>query len=256
MTFRNLGLSSLIVGLVYLWLSHALNLYLGSQEESTIYPSMQTAEWYKGGSVTTSSYSARPVQVAMKHRSSYPHSTRFGAAAPVTSFSTTSAPLLAMNSTSHSSAMIMPTTSSASVHSVTIGGGSTGTAEGGSSHGNTERGIRITSVPVVSMPVITTSASQVGGGMTASQTYARIAGKRMGPDVPGEPDCPYCIDANGDNVCDRCGHNLLDGCTCESESGYCWCPIGDGWQVMIFMMLLSIGYVVWKRGTLRAPLFL
>lgn len=71
------------------------------------------------------------------------------------------------------------------------------------------------------------------------------APRRISPsgDPFGCSECEY--DENG--VCIHCGCTIdmvdVEGhCACVEESGYCWCPIGDGWQVWLFMAMLAAGY--------------
>ena len=104
-----------------------------------------------------------------------------------------------------------------------------------------------TTVEAVSaIQTIRTSASTVSGGVTAAQTYARIGGPKKSQAYPGVPDCPQCIDEDGDDVCDKCGCDLFDGCTCAGESGYCWCPIDLDWTVFFFFAVLMTLYFVFK----------
>ena len=116
---------------------------------------------------------------------------------------------------------------------------------------------------------IYTSASAVRGGVTSGQTYGRMNGPRRArmeetPIHPGDPDddddpCPHChddiINATGepghDNLCDECGHDMYE-CTCEGEDGYCWCPIGDGWDVWLFMAVLGTGYAFVARRRVKS----
>lgn len=107
-----------------------------------------------------------------------------------------------------------------------------------------------------------TAASNVYGGVTAAQMQApaRTSGpRRVGEYMPPAPDpededlwdCDQCFDTNGDHLCDRCGCDLssAEGCTCADESGYCWCPVGDGVDVWAMMAMMAIAYGiygVWK----------
>ena len=98
----------------------------------------------------------------------------------------------------------------------------------------------------------TTAASSIHGGVMASTTYERISAPKRAMGHPGDPGyCPDCIDLDGDDVCDRCGCSLYEGCFCESESGYCWCPINDSWDVWLFMATLCATYALVKgRGVI------
>lgn len=172
-------------------------------------------------------------------------------------FSTVSvqAPQTTMQSTSQSVSnvsMRVQTVSSQRVQEVGGGGGGAPTSAHSGSNGNTSRGIAYSQVSV-SMPVqgLLTSASMVGGGMTASDTYARMTRAAAPHQAPPLPPgvCDECHWFwNGTTwVCTQCGADVLDGCDCESESGYCWCPLGDGWQVWVFMALLAGAYVGYKK---------
>ena len=95
----------------------------------------------------------------------------------------------------------------------------------------------------------------------ASTTYAQMDTSRKprktseGPGVP-EGSCPNChwvwVDdlygpGLGGYVCEVCGSELNLGCDHMEEEGYCWCPIGDGWQVWLFMGALVLAYVFYKK---------
>lgn len=94
-----------------------------------------------------------------------------------------------------------------------------------------------------------TSATHVKGGMTAGQTYAamtgaqRVGARKLGehPEHNGVDLCTGCVDANGDFICDVCGHDIYE-CECDS----CRCPIGEGWQVWLFMGILASSYAAHK----------
>lgn len=104
---------------------------------------------------------------------------------------------------------------------------------------------------------ISTSASAIRGGVTADVTYGRIGGgprKTSGSDIGPDPEGCGCHDGNGDGKCDECGHDMpedeFDDCGCNP----CWCPIGDGWDVWLFMAVLGTGYafVARRREELKA----
>lgn len=90
-------------------------------------------------------------------------------------------------------------------------------------------------------------------GVTAADTYGNINGAmnrgvRRSPDFGGDGEdgeCDQCIDLNSDGVCDRCGC-AMDDCTCEDESDYCWCPVGDGVDVLVLMSALAMTYGILK----------
>ena len=106
---------------------------------------------------------------------------------------------------------------------------------------------------------IYTSASAIQGGGTTYDTGNRrgIGPRRIGtPPKPGDYGyCEHCHyvwsdDANaGDGgwVCDRCGCELEEGCTC----GSCTCdvPLTDGKEVWLLMATLAVAYGVYKKRT-------
>ena len=135
-------------------------------------------------------------------------------------------------------------------HTASLGMTQAPVASMGSTSAYIGRGVSATMA--VSTPAVTgftTAASAVRGGMMASATYARMGVVKREPGhngEPGEDDCPYCHDDNGDGVCDRCGCDMED-CTCEEESGYCWCPIDCDWKVWLFMAAIAAAYAASKR---------
>ncbi len=195
-----------------------------------------------GATVATASTWSMP---AVQPITTYRRTHRHYYAAPAVS---ESLPTLAMQSTS-GQGMRLYTTSSAAVSVA----GACGSSYGGAIAQNTSsssRGIHYSSgsVSLPNVQVITTSASAVNGGVTASETLARIAApRRNSPGTPGVPDCGQCVDANGDGVCDRCGCDLLDGCTCAAENGYCWCPLETDISAVLFLALLSAIYIYKKH---------
>lgn len=120
---------------------------------------------------------------------------------------------------------------------------------------SSNRGINY-AAPTVATPSIQgmrTSASAIRGGVTSAETYAQMGpahAPRKSPN-PGVPDiCPNCQwvqDANGDWYCAKCGAYALDGCEC----GDCHCnvPLESGWEVMLFLIALAIGYMVVSSPT-------
>ena len=140
------------------------------------------------------------------------------------------------------------TTSTAHSHSASLGMAQSPVASMGSTSAYIGRGVSTTMA--VSTPAVTgftTAASAIRGGVMASATYARMGVVKREPGHPPAPDeCPYCHDDNGDGVCDRCGC-AMDDCTCEDESGYCWCPIDGDWKVWLFMAAIAAAYAASKR---------
>ena len=122
-------------------------------------------------------------------------------------------------------------------------------------------GSTFTSPKVGSVRGIRTSAEGIRGGVT---TYGSVnpytPGKRRAdadtPPSPADPGyCDHCHyhwdpDANagdGDWVCDECGRWLTEGCKCDP----CHCPIGDGWQVMLFLGIMAAVYAMYKKHNAR-----
>ena len=106
--------------------------------------------------------------------------------------------------------------------------------------------------------VMQTFASTVTGGVTSADTYSHIRpakSKKSSEDGPGVPDgacteCDWVWDPElGIYVCSVCGSWSNLGCDHLDEHGYCWCPIGDGWQVWLFMAMLAIAYTSIKKTT-------
>lgn len=113
---------------------------------------------------------------------------------------------------------------------------------------NSSRGISTTSVSVTRVQSgIYTSASAISGGITTYDSGHVHGISRKTPGHNGDAEeCEHCVDGNGDGVCDRCGC-AMDDCTCEDESGYCWCPLTDGWQVWLFVGILAAAYALYKK---------
>ena len=135
---------------------------------------------------------------------------------------------------------------------VTSGLAQTPVASMGSTSSYANRGMSSsTAMRAPSATGFTTVASNIRGGVTASTTYGRMNGPRKAMGHPGDPGyCEHCIDENNDGICDRCGCDEYDGCDCATDPtgpGYCWCPIGDGWEVWLFMAILAAGYAAWRR---------
>lgn len=163
--------------------------------------------------------------------------------------------------------MRLATTSSARVTVVNSGGnvGNSGAGYGQVSSGassNTSRGINYTVSSSMNIPPVVqgfiTSASSVSGGRSAEETYAgmqqRAGAARAKKDMPLPPGvCDQChwVWDGTKWVCTVCGHDALDGCTCDEEYGYCRCPIDDGWQVWLFMATLVMGYGLLRKQSRR-----
>ena len=124
---------------------------------------------------------------------------------------------------------------------------------------SSNRGINY-AAPTVATPSIQgmrTSASAIRGGVTSAETYAQM-GPAHAPrksQKAGLPDgvCPNCQwvqDANGVWHCAICDANVYDGCECGD---HCGCssavPLNGGWEVMLFLIALAIGYVVVSSPT-------
>jgi len=149
--------------------------------------------------------------------------------------------------------MRIHTTSSQRI--VEVGGGGAGVSmQPTSSINNTSRGIVYSQLSIPTVQGLLTSASLVRGGITGDETYARMtrsAAPRLAPSLPpGVCDqCQWIWD--GEKwVCSVCGSDALDGCIHEEEYGHCWCPIGDGWPVYLFMAFLALGYAYSKKRSL------
>ena len=143
--------------------------------------------------------------------------------------------------------------------------GTAGTMRTGGSYNTVGSSYSGTNVyrPTVNVRGFYTSASAVRGGVTAAQMQAssnsqrrRAGGITPPPPDPDDPDswCDTCFDEDGDGLCDACGCDYKGegGCTCEDEVGYCWCPIGDGWDVWVLMALLAIGYGFVQRRRVKS----
>lgn len=115
----------------------------------------------------------------------------------------------------------------------------------------------IASVSVPSIPVvqgIRTSASNIRGGVTATQMYTSGGVmKRIGPGGnPGNCDCDWQWDETlGKWVCTKCGsteededyfnENHHNGGDCP-----CYVPLNGGMELWMFMGALAAAYVVYK----------
>lgn len=181
-------------------------------------------------------------------------------AAPQIEMKSASAPMSTGN-------MRLATTSSARVTVVNSGGnvGNSGAGYGqvsSDASSNTSRGINYTANSSMYIPPVVqgfiTSASSVSGGRSAEETYAGMqqrAGaayaKKDMPLPPGVCDQCHWVWDGTKWVCTVCGHDALDGCTCDEEYGYCRCPIDDGWQVWLFMATLVMGYGLLRKQSRR-----
>ena len=95
---------------------------------------------------------------------------------------------------------------------------------------------------------IYTSASAIQGGVTSSDIYNRSgAPKRKSQALPPGA-CPHCDwQYNEETEEWYCPY-----CDCDPEDGECehnCVPIGDGWQVMLFVVALSVAYAIYKKRT-------
>lgn len=146
---------------------------------------------------------------------------------------------------------VMAQAPTASMSSVNRGGSSSG--GGASSGGGSVRGASRASLPA--QTTIHTAAASVRGGVTTQETghthHGTIhRGVGGGIQPPENPWTCGCVDEDGDLVCDICGCDLRftdsDGnCECVDDPygpGYCWCPIGDGWSVWLFMTIIAAAY--------------
>lgn len=123
---------------------------------------------------------------------------------------------------------------------------------------SSNRGINY-AAPTVATPSIQgmrTSASAIRGGVTSAETYAQM-GPAHAPRNSSTPNlpigsCPNCqweyID--GEWYCAICRANAYDGCVCGE---HCGCsstvPLNGGWEVMLFLIALAIGYLVISSPT-------
>ena len=122
-----------------------------------------------------------------------------------------------------------------------------------------------TASPAIAVCGIRTSASSLSGGQLSSYTYSQMRGlhkaKKEDPDTPPSPSDPgYCggcaghyvwdpslNGGHGGWICSSCGCELKDGCDCDEESGYCWCPVGEGKDVWLFIAALAAAYAIYRN---------
>ena len=183
------------------------------------------------------------------------------------SSSPVSAPQVTMKSTAapmSTSNTRIATTSSAHVTVVNSGGmggnGGYGQVSTGASS-SSSRGINYTANSSMYIPPVVqgfiTSASSVSGGRSAEETYAGMQqrgaayAKKDMPLPPGVCDQCHWVWDGTKWVCTVCGHDALDGCTCDEEHGYCRCPIDDGWQVWLMMAILGMVYGLLRKQSRR-----
>lgn len=180
---------------------------------------------------------------------------------PSAGFGSMTAPALqvSMRSTSPGGSVAPMTVHATSSQSVCVvgsggaGGGIATTTSGSSRNGS--RGILYSQTSAMpQVQGLLTSASMVGGGVTATETYQRMtrAMRGSGPaKAPSLPDgvCEHCHweYIGGQWICSECGANVLDGCECTNGGSYCWCPLDLNWGAMVFLMLLAAGYGVRAR---------
>ena len=176
------------------------------------------------------------------------------------SIPTITLPKASMQSTSNSitaAPIRIRTLSSQRVSVVGGGGANTPASSAANSGSSSSRGIVYAQASIPSVQGFITSASYVSGGTTSSETYERMVHGSAPKRSPGLPDgvceeCQWVWDEEaGDWVCSVCGAHALDGCEHEAEHGYCWCPIGDGWPVYLFLAVLALTYALFKKKSLR-----
>lgn len=158
--------------------------------------------------------------------------------------------------------MKIHTTSSQRV--AVAGGGGMGNSPistGSSSRGGSSRGIIYSQSSALPQVQGLLASASVAGGATSSQIYdqmARSAAPMKAPKTSPTPplpdgvcgECHWVYDPiSGQWTCSQCGANVLDGCACEEESGYCWCPIDFNWAVALFMAILAAAYGLYKKRT-------
>ncbi len=117
---------------------------------------------------------------------------------------------------------------------------------------------------------IYTAATAVSGGVTTYDSGAghrhkgnvrRLESKDTPPSASDDGYCEHCHYiwdeslnlGKGGWICESCGCELKDGCDCAEESGYCWCPLDFNWGAMVFLMLLAVGYAMWKKNRHTMP---
>ena len=142
------------------------------------------------------------------------------------------------------------TTSSARQHTISTGLAQAPVASMASTSGSyASRGIAYASTSAASVPSvqgIRTSASNVSGGITSGDTYSQIgtSGRRRGPELPPGA-CSHC-DWYYD---EETGTWRCHYCDCEPEDGECdhnCVPVGDGWEVWLFIAALAGAYALYK----------
>ena len=115
--------------------------------------------------------------------------------------------------------------------------------------------------PVANVQGFYTAASNVYGGVTAAQMQSSAwkSGQRKIV-TPYKPDGEHCQECNwvqdeDFNIsCSVCGCKYENDCEC-AESGYCWCPVGDGMDVWVMMFALAMTYGIFKvrKGKKELP---
>ena len=69
--------------------------------------------------------------------------------------------------------------------------------------------------------------------------------KKGEEDPPPNPGCKHCVDENEDDICDVCGHDLLDGCTCRDC--HCDVPLTTDKEAWLFMAALAAAYAIYRN---------
>lgn len=89
-------------------------------------------------------------------------------------------------------------------------------------------------------PIGTSGAAMVGGVASPVLSHTPLTAGILPPEL----DC-HCVDTNGDHICDNCDAPLDEDDECSNNP--CWCPIGDGWHVWLFMAAMAFAYAAFKK---------
>lgn len=151
----------------------------------------------------------------------------------------------------------MHMTSSAQVHSIGSGGGGLAQAPTASMRSTSKVASSSSSVSMPSIPVvqgIRTSASNIRGGVTATQVYTSGGVMRkVGPGGnPGDCDCEWQWNATlGLWECTKCGSTETDDDYFDENHHHggecpCYVPLNGGMEVWLFMGALAAAYAAYK----------